>query len=131
MLIDPKSPVPVFQQIATQLRQRIAAGVYAAKEAIPSLRALAVDIGVNPNTVQRAYEELIREGLLESRRGAGVFVVDRAGAAWTSAAEESVLRRLAKVIAGGLKKGLTPDRLRSLFREALERELAAASQSTP
>jgi GntR family transcriptional regulator len=136
MLIDPKSPIPVFQQIATQLRQRIAAGVHGVNEALPSVRSLAADIRVNPNTVQRAYEALIREGLVESRRGAGVFVVDRADAARTSDAEQSVLRRLAQVIAGGLSKGMTPDRLRSLFREALESQVttsqvAAANRSTP
>jgi GntR family transcriptional regulator len=130
MLIDAKSPVPVFQQIATQLRQRIAAGVYGVNEALPSLRSLAADIRVNPNTVQRAYEALIREGLVESRRGAGVFVVDRADAARTNDAEQSVLRRLAQVIAGGLRKGITPDRLRSLFREALDSQVATSQVAT-
>jgi GntR family transcriptional regulator len=130
MLIDPKSPVPVFQQIAMQLRQQIAAGIYGPNEALPSLRNLAADVRVNPNTVQRAFEELIREGLVQSRRGAGVFVVDRAGAAGTSKAEERVLRRLSQMIGVGLRKGITPDRFRTLFREALDSQVAAASRRT-
>ena len=73
MLIDPKSHVPIFEQIAGHLRKQIAEGIYKPSEALPSLRALAIEITVNPNTVQRAYGLLEREGLVESRRGLGVF----------------------------------------------------------
>ena len=69
VIIDPKSPTPIFEQIATQLRQRIATGVYKPQESLPSLRNLAAEIRVNPNTIQKAYDELAREGLVESRRG--------------------------------------------------------------
>jgi GntR family transcriptional regulator len=131
MLIDPKSPVPIFQQIAAQLRQQIAVGVYRPNESLPSLRGLAADIQVNPNTVQRAYEELIREGLVESRRGAGLFVVDRADAAGTSQAEKLIHRQLSRVIASGLKSRIAPERMRTLFREALDSQVAAASRRTP
>ena len=93
MLIDPKSPVPIFQQIASQVRQRIAAGVYRANESLPSLRSLAAEIKVNPNTVQKAYDELTREGLVESRRGSGLFVVDRSAAGGTTGDEKRMPAR--------------------------------------
>src|SRR5580700_837150 len=115
MLIDPKSPVPIFQQIAAQLRQQIAVGVYRSNESLPSLRSLAADIQVNPNTVQRAYEALIREGIVESRRGAGLFVVDRAGATGTTEVEKRIHRQLSRVIANGLKNRIAPERMRTLF----------------
>ncbi len=73
MLIDPKSSIPIFRQIADQLRQSIDAGVFKAGEMLPSLRTMAVDIKVNPNTVQRAYEALEREGVVETRRGIGIL----------------------------------------------------------
>ena len=75
MIIDPQSSKPIFQQIADQLRSQIMAGVYKPNESLPSLRRLAKEIRVNANTVQRAYDELSREGLIEGRRGAGLFVV--------------------------------------------------------
>jgi GntR family transcriptional regulator len=75
MLIDPKSSTPIFRQIADQLRRAIDSGVYKPGEQLPSLRAMAVDIKVNPNTVQRAYDALEREGVVETRRGIGIFVV--------------------------------------------------------
>ena len=131
MLIDPKSPIPIFQQIAAQMRQHIALGVYKPKESLPSLRSLAADIQVNPNTVQKAYDELTREGLVESRRGAGLFVADRASAAGTTQTERRIHRQLSRVIVNGLRKRIAPERIRTLFREALDSQVAATTRSTP
>ncbi len=79
MIIDPKSHVPIYKQIAAQILDAIDAGVYRADEMLPSLRALAADIRVNPNTVQRAYDELEREGMVYSKRGVGLFVAGGGG----------------------------------------------------
>ena len=64
MTIDPHSHLPIYLQIADEIRAAVAAGIYRPGEALPSLRAMAVEIHVNPNTVQRAYDELEREGLI-------------------------------------------------------------------
>jgi GntR family transcriptional regulator len=128
MLIDPKSPVPIYQQIASQVRQRIASGVYRPNESLPSLRSLAAEIKVNPNTVQKAYDELTREGLVESRRGSGLFVVDRAAAGSTTGDEKRCQRGLSEVIANALRDGVLPERIRTLFREALDTEVAASAR---
>ncbi len=93
MIIDPKSHVPIYRQIVEQVRSAIDAGVYRPGEALPSLRALAVEIRVNPNTVQRAYEELDRQGVIESRRGLGVFgVLAEESQFWDIQRDESGLR---------------------------------------
>jgi len=52
MAIDPNSPVPIYQQIADYIRRSVAAGVFKSAESLPSLRSLAVELGVNPNTVR-------------------------------------------------------------------------------
>ena len=75
--IEPHSHVPIYLQIVEYLRSAIAAGVYRPGEALPSLRALALDLKVNPNTVQRAYDEMDRQGLIKSQRGVGMFVAER------------------------------------------------------
>ena len=118
MLIDPKSSTPIFRQIADQLRQAIDSSVYKSGEMLPSLRVMAVDIKVNPNTVQRAYEALEREGVVETRRGVGIFVVavDRIR---MNAAEERLSNQLLTAIRQGVKAGLTPDAVRSAFENAL------------
>ena len=74
MGVDANSHVPIFMQVAGHIRQAVSARVYRVGEALPSLRQLATELGVNPNTVQRAYELLEREGLVVSRRGVGLFV---------------------------------------------------------
>ena len=65
---------PIFRQIAEHLRSDIAGGRYSAGERLPSVREFALEIGVNPNTVQRALAMLESEGILETRRGDGRYV---------------------------------------------------------
>jgi len=65
---------PMYLQIMEQMKQRIAVGDWAAGQAIPSIRQLAVDIGVSVITVKRAYLELEREGVIVTRQGKGCFV---------------------------------------------------------
>ncbi len=74
--IQPGS-TPIYQQIADQIRRRIAAGRLAAGERLPSVRVLAESLTVNPNTVARAYRELEHDRFVISRQGDGVFVADR------------------------------------------------------
>ena len=76
MRVDPSSQVPVFKQIADYLRSCIAAGIYRADEALPSKRVLGMKLGVNPHTVQHAYEELQKEGLVQARKGSGMYVAE-------------------------------------------------------
>ena len=126
MIIDPKSTTPIYRQIVSQVRDSIDAGVYRAGESLPSLRAMAVEIRVNPNTVQRAYEELEREGVVESRRGIGVFVVDRRGKAARKKHEREAVAIFRQGIGAALAAELQPVRIRELFESALNSGLADA-----
>ena len=88
MNINPSGHVPIYLQIADAVRAAVAAGVYRPGEMLPSLRAMAIQVHVNPNTVQRAYDELEREGLIYSQRGRGLFVAERG-----TALQPSVLQK--------------------------------------
>ena len=72
--IDPRSPNPLWGQIAARVRVAIAAGELHPGEALPSVRELAKRLRVNPATVAQAYKELAREGFVETRHGAGTFI---------------------------------------------------------
>ena len=120
MIIDPKSRTPIYLQIVEQIRQAIQAGVYRPGESLPSLRALAMEIRVNPNTVQRAYEELDRQGVIESRRGVGVFVVEREKLASRNQEEQAVVNQLQSAITLAFQHELSPSRIRELFESAME-----------
>lgn len=72
--VNTASKLPIYQQLAQQVREGIARGALRPDEGLPSVRQLSRDLVVNPNTVARAYTELEREGLLVSRPGRGLFV---------------------------------------------------------
>ena len=67
---------PIYRQLIQQIRVMIASGVYQPNERMPSVRELALEAGVNPNTMQRALSELEKQGLMYSQRTSGRFVTD-------------------------------------------------------
>ena len=69
--------LPIYQQIMDKLKQGIAVGELKAGQRLPSVRELALEAGVNPNTMQKALAELEREGLLYSQRTSGRFVAEK------------------------------------------------------
>jgi len=71
-------PKGIFQQIADQMRDRILDGEWSAGERIPSIRDLAVSVGVNPNTVTKSYQALLDRQIIENQRGLGYFVAAEA-----------------------------------------------------
>jgi GntR family transcriptional regulator len=99
----------------------VAAGVYRPGEMLPSLRAMALQLHVNPNTVQRAYDELEREGLIHSQRGRGLFVADRGTESAQSLAGDGVRRALDEAIRAGQISGMSAPQLQEIFEAALQR----------
>jgi len=74
--IDPRSGVPYYRQIIDQIQFAIASRGFATGDQLPTVRQLAVDLKINPNTVARAYQELEIKGVLTSQMGTGTFVAD-------------------------------------------------------
>ena len=72
--LDLKSGVPFYRQIIDQVKSAMATGMVEAGDRLPTVRQLAVDLSVNPNTVSRAYTELELTGLVETQMGSGTFV---------------------------------------------------------
>src|SRR5215831_902154 len=75
--LDLHTGVPVYRQIIDQVRTGIASGSLSAGDQLPTVRQLAVDLAINPNTVMRAYRELELGGLLETHQGTGTFISDK------------------------------------------------------
>src|SRR6202451_208069 len=73
--IDLHSGVPIYRQLIDQVRGGIASGSLTAGDQLPTVRQLAVDLEINPNTVMRAYRELELGGLLETHQGTGTFII--------------------------------------------------------
>lgn len=72
--VDTSSREPIYRQLATQVREGVARGRLQPGQKLPSVRELSRSLVVNPNTIARAYTELEREGVLNTRQGKGVFV---------------------------------------------------------
>lgn len=75
--LDPNSGVPVYRQIIDQVQAGLAAGTLVRGDQLPTVRQVAVDLEINPNTVLRAYRELEIRGVLDTQQGTGTFVSDR------------------------------------------------------
>src|SRR5246500_741969 len=76
-LLDLHSGVPAYRQIIDQVRGALASGALVAGDQLPTVRQLAVDLAINPNTVARAYRELELGGLLETHQGTGSFIANK------------------------------------------------------
>ena len=74
--VNPSSGVPIYLQIEAQVKQAVAAGALKPEDVLPSVRKLAADLGINPNTVARAYQNLDRDGVISAVPGGGTYVAD-------------------------------------------------------
>ncbi len=76
--IDTRSRMPIYEQVVNQLEYFVLNGILKEGEQIPSVRNLSVDLSINPNTIQKAYFELDKRGIIQSVPGRGCFVTDSA-----------------------------------------------------
>lgn len=116
--LDHRSPIPIYVQLQEQIKQAVAGEILVEGDQLPSVRELAGRLTVNPNTISRAYQELEREGLIESLRGRGTFV------AQVKALEPPVRRlrisdALDNLIREGLRLGVARSELEQIFAERL------------
>jgi len=96
--LDPQSGVPIYRQIIDQVTGGIAAGALHEGVQLPTVRQLAVELSINPNTVIRAYSELEIRGVLNSEQGTGTFIASRNGAAKTRRDETERVRLLERFV---------------------------------
>ncbi|MBR4869270.1 MAG: GntR family transcriptional regulator [Oscillospiraceae bacterium] len=110
---------PIYEQIKDGLRRMIAAGVMEAHEKLPSVRALATELTINPNTIQRAYAELEKEGFIYSVAGKGSFVAESGGQ--NDARKQELFAQLRAISAELKLLGVTEQELSDLVRGGNEK----------
>jgi GntR family transcriptional regulator len=92
LTVDPGSGVPIYLQIIEQIKRSVALGVLQAGEQLPTVKQLALDLTINPNTVARAYRDLERDAVIETAVGRGSFVRQQDANAGVRAAATDVAR---------------------------------------
>jgi GntR family transcriptional regulator len=123
--VDASSGLPIYLQIAQQIKTAVAMGRLHPEDPLPSVRQLAVELAVNPNTVARAYLDLEIEGVIYKRQGAGTFVSGQ-GVEMSKADRRRALNELIeKALVEGVNLGLGERELRESFERVLEKILLA------
>lgn len=111
---------PVFRQIVDGLRMKIATGDLAPGSRLPSVRGLALQLTVNPNTVVKAYAELTTEGLIESRKGVGVFVCEPRQVLSDEERERRLDEAVRQLVRDVVSLGFEPEEIVEKLRQRLE-----------
>jgi GntR family transcriptional regulator len=112
---------PIYAQIADQVKFAVAAGLLRPGELVPSVRELAKQLVVNPNTVARAYRDLQGEGVLEPVRGTGLQVAQTAPAACRDGRRDFVRRRLRDALDEARRSNLAHDEIEAILHEEWSR----------
>lgn len=117
--IDISSYVPIFEQVKVQLKLRIAAHIFRPDDPLPSIRELATELLINPNTVARAYREMEKEGFIYARKGRGCFVSNDAFLRM-SEQRAGILNKIFDVaIEEARTYKLSPNEIEKLFKQRL------------
>jgi len=111
--LDYRDNRPIYQQVKDNLRKLMVSGILAPGDKIPSVRALASELAINPNTIARAYTELEQEGYIVSVTGKGSFVAD--GHDQHDARKEELKTSLAPVLGELRALGMTREELLTLW----------------
>jgi GntR family transcriptional regulator len=114
--VDPTDPRPIYVQIMDEVRRALVLGTLQPDDPLPSVRQLAVELRVNPNTVAQAYRELERQGVVHVRRGQGTYASD----ATRNGADRHVLARevAARALRDAHRNGLDAEELIEAIRAA-------------
>jgi|SRR5580692_5803894 GntR family transcriptional regulator len=115
--LNPSSGVPLYLQLIEQVKHAVETGALRAGDQLPTIRRLAEDLVMNPNTVVRAYRELEHEGVLDLKHGSGAFIKESTGG------RTRLMRKAQAVVQSAIERlislGLTEDELRRAFGSGL------------
>ena len=116
--LNSASGTPLYVQLVELLKHSIATGAITAGEQLPSVRKMAEDLLINPNTVVRAYRDLERDGIVELRHGSGVFVRE------SVEARADVMRKAGPIVRSAMDRLESLDLTEDEIRRLVENELA-------
>jgi GntR family transcriptional regulator len=115
--LDLQSGLPVYRQIIDQVHAARASGAVGPGDQLPTVRQLAVDLSINPNTVVRAYRELELTGALTTHQGTGTFITDKKVEQNSAERERKLDQLVAEFVARAGREGFTLKELRGRLKD--------------
>jgi len=120
--VDPSSHTPIYQQIVDEVRTAVAAGRLSPGDRLPGARELAQELAINLQTIAKAYLELAREGVVETRRGLGTFVAGAAKRAAQKQRRDELRAEVKRLCANALALGWSREELRECLEACWQAE---------
>lgn len=120
--LDDRSGVPVYRQLIDQVLSAVALGTLHAGDQLPTVRQVAVDLAINPNTVMRAYREMEIRGILDTQQGAGTFVAEPAAEAPKEERARQMAQLVSEFVTRGGSLGFTLEELMRALRDLQQGE---------
>ena len=126
--VDPNSGVPVYRQIVDQIRFKIAAGILAAGDELPSTRALSLELKVNPMTVSKAWGLLEEEGLLVRRAGLSLMVADGSARSGNADRKRELEQKLRPAVDAAVQLRVPADKAAEIFQRPIQKEARSGDE---
>jgi GntR family transcriptional regulator len=122
--LDTSSYTPIYEQIKTEIRSQIVLAVLKPGDTLPSIRDLAAELIVNPNTVARAYRELEQEGLITTRKGKGCFISDNSTSLMQQEKQAILKRIVDRSVEDSKKYGFSAEEVKQALEKSLEAQVS-------
>jgi GntR family transcriptional regulator len=121
--IDFRSRVPIYTQIVEQVKQQLVSGLLKPGDQLPTVRALALELRVNFNTIARAYRLLDEAGVISTQQGRGTYILEVPPPERTDKLRQQALEALTRdYLSDALRLGCSPEEIRKTLKEQLEKE---------
>jgi GntR family transcriptional regulator len=121
--IDFRSGIPIYTQIVEQVKQQLVSGLLKPGDQLPTVRALALELRVNFNTVARAYRLLDEAGVISTQQGRGTYILEVPPPERTDKLRQQALEALTRdYLNDALRLGCSPEEIRKTLKEQLEKE---------
>lgn len=123
IILDYKDRRPIYEQVAEKLEELMLLGILGENEPLPSVRSLAMELSINPNTIQRAYAELERQGYIYTVKGKGSFVAENS--VMKEKRKKDLLIKVSEVIDEAIRLGISGEEIKNMVEiqyQAAEKE---------
>ncbi len=128
--VNTRSGVPIYLQVVQQVKYQVACGAWQPGNRLPSVREISLRLQVNPNTIAKAFTELERQGIVETRRGSGTFVAEQGSTLAISERRRLLRQACERTAIEGFHLGWDAEDIKAVFNECVNQILKTSGEKT-